>query len=186
MPGRAKNIGVNALARELGLLPQQVSVMMSGGLTKEQIREKYKKAPEAPVVKKYVAAGRPASVPSVLPPPPPPKPVEVQVPEEETYSQADLRLKIALANEREQKVAILTGKLREVDLMNAWFGEIIVTAVGMMTRIGSENRDRLAAEDDPGACQKIIDDEVRRVLDKLKVMDGTREHGKDDDEDKEK
>ena len=52
----------------------------------------------------------------------------------------------------------------EVEL---WAKGMVIKAREALSRIGSELRDRLAAETDPVECERLVESEIRRALDEL-------------------
>jgi hypothetical protein len=76
----------------------------------------------------------------------------------------------AEANEREIIVAQKAGALVPIATINLWFAEVIIRARDMLLRVGGELADRLAAEDSPAKCREMIDGEVARALNVLRVM----------------
>ena len=89
----------------------------------------------------------------------------------ETHVEALRRKEVALANLKEVELAQRRGDLIPLVQVNAWFSGCIVSARDILLRIGPELRDRLAACVDPVVCERMVDEEVRRALGKLRELD---------------
>jgi hypothetical protein len=192
------NKGVAALSREVGLSTSRITKRLKAGETPEQIRASVKargimrggrkgagtkKLREqahidqaAAVGKVYVPAraGKRAQLfdakgsTSAADSPehtlfPPPEPMESEL-------DARRRKEIALANERELLVAQRAGALVTVATVNQWFAGSILKARDMLLRIGGELAEKLAAEETPANCKAIVDGEVSRALNVLRLM----------------
>ena len=92
---------------------------------------------------------------------------------EETFIDAQRRKEIALANLREQELAIKAGELAPISEINNHVAGMILRSRDILLRIGPELRDRLAQESDAITIQKMIDAEVFRALAALSEFHGS-------------
>jgi len=190
--------GVAALSREVGLSTSRITKRLKAGETPEQIRASVqsrgilrggrkgvgtKKLREqahidqaAAVGKVYMPArgGKRAQIIDAKPSTsaarspehtlfPPPEPMESEL-------DARRRKEIALANERELLVAQRAGALVTVATVNQWFAGSILKARDVLLRMGGELAEKLAAEESPANCKAIVDGEVSRALNVLRLM----------------
>lgn len=216
---KTMNVGVSALAREVGLTASAIGQKLNKGMTPDQIRTEAEMRKVMGAMGLGGRTGRPkgsasadadadvslassyvppnqrrpgagaAQLPPAIPPPPrvppplvpraspsalPDKVIAEVGPEtytdRENFYHARERKEIALANEKEFRVAQLRGELAPVVQVNAWVSGCIVKARDVFLRIGPELRDRLAAESDPVACERMVVAEVERGLEALRTF----------------
>jgi hypothetical protein len=184
---KTRNHGVNALARIVGLTPMAISYKMDAGMTKEEILTEWRAKTGQPEPRKVEVNGRVVSggyVPgrkpaAVIANPKISKPVEVLVDmglvdDEESVESAPLNLRqaqarnqFALAQMHELELAEKRNELVVVSRYMKNFGDMVIRAREAFLRIPGELADRLAVETNPGKITRLLDDELRQVLDIL-------------------
>ncbi|HEY4360086.1 MAG TPA: hypothetical protein VGN17_03925 [Bryobacteraceae bacterium] len=84
-----------------------------------------------------------------------------------SYIEAQRLKEIALKNLRELEYQVKSGDLVPVAEVNAWVAGMIIEARNILLRIAPELRDRLCIEQDPAEIDRLISQEVDRVLQRL-------------------
>jgi len=156
------NVGVAALAREIGMSESSVSRKMKAGQTPEQIRQHAANRKGAPHSTK--GPGRPA------------KPSEYDMIIEsrsryEAMEEAKLRRQKALADRQEIENMLRRGELIPLAYMRKWTVRFLVDARSELEKGPSELQDTMAAESDPVKCAAILRTWVDRVLEKYYQLD---------------
>jgi hypothetical protein len=166
------NVGVNALAREVGLSPQAISKKLLAGKTPDQIRQEAEQRRGTAPGKKSA----PSKKPSTAPGRPPSTPAEYDLIREGrerigALDDAKLRRAKALAERSEIENALRRGELIPVAYVRTWGSRFLTDARDTLMTGPSELADTLAAETDPLKTAAIMRAWLERVMGKFHQME---------------
>jgi hypothetical protein len=172
---RVTNVGVAALAREVGLTEAAISKKMTAGMTADQIRREARmrqgQRPLSKTAKKE--AERPA--PTRQSPGRPPTPTEYDQiiagrARMQELEETKLRREKALAERQEIEVLARRGELIPLAYARRWMTKFLVEGRDTLLQGPSELQDALAAEVDPLKCGAIVRAWVERAMAKFDSM----------------
>jgi hypothetical protein len=156
------NVGVSALAREIGQSPATVSKKLKNGQTPEQIRQAAaQKAGRAPTNRKGMGT------------PPTATEYDLVVQGRERLSAMDemkFRRAKALAERQEIENMLKRGELLPVAYVRKWATRYLTDGRDMMLAGPSELQDVLAAETDPMKVNAILRLWLERVMGKFEQL----------------
>lgn len=165
------NVGVSALAREVGLTNQAVGRKLSMGMTPDEIR-----------MRAGIRVGKDSKNGLLSTQPKMELDFAVIEAQEETRHQAERRKEVALANEREIIVAQKRGELiPRTQVMNFVSGRFVALRDRLM-RFGQENQDAIAVEaggeaGKAAAVGSYIEGKMREILEDLAEYTGAGVEG---------
>jgi DNA-binding HxlR family transcriptional regulator len=172
-PKKVVNVGVNALAREVGLTPATVSKKLKQGQTAAQIRreaaQRQGRAPEgrAPEGKLRASGRTPVGRP-------PQSEYDLVVKGRERMNALDemkFRRAKALAERSELDNMLRRGELIPVAYVRQWASRYLTDGRDMLLTGPSELADTLAAESDPLKCAAILRAWLERVMGKFHQLE---------------
>lgn len=157
------NVGVAALAREVGLSEAAVSRKMKAGQTPDQIRRSaaQRKGIKPPNTKGPGRAAKPSEYDLVI-----------QSHERgDALEEAKLRRAKALAEHQEIDNMLRRGELMPVAYVRLWASRFLTDGRDELLKGPSEMQDALAAETDPLKCNAIVRAWVERIMNKFEQTD---------------
>ena len=164
-PKRMVNVGVAALAREVGLSQTTISKKLNAGMTPDQIRQEHiQKQP----FRGTKAAKKPRKIPT-------PNEYDLIVKGRERINQLDdmkYRRAKALAERSELDNALRRGELIPVTYVRRWGSRFLTDARDTLMTGPSELQDALAAEADPVKCAALMRAWLERVMAKFQQVEG--------------
>ena len=164
---RIVNVGVNALAREVGLTPATISKKMKAGMTAEQIRQEAARKKGLPPVGNSHGPGRPIK--------PKKSEYDLIIKGRERINDLDdakLRRAQALAERSELDNMVRRGELIPVSYVRTWASRFLTDGRDTLLAGPSELQDALAAESDPLKVNAIMRSWLERAMAKFHKLDG--------------
>lgn len=158
------NMGVSALAREIGLSATAVSKKMKAGMTPEQIRQESARKKGLPPKGNSHGPGRP----------PMPSEYDLVVQGRERMDKLDemkFRRAKALAERSEIDNMLKRGELMPVSYVRTWATRYLVDGRDTLLAGPSELQDVLAAEDDPLKVNAILRAWLERAMAKFHQLE---------------
>jgi hypothetical protein len=158
------NMGVSALAREIGLSAAAVSKKMTAGMTAAQIRQEAARKKGQPPVGHSKGPGRPplASEYDLV----------VQGRERiDKLEEMKFRKAKAMAERQELDNALKRGELVPVSYVRTWGSRFLTDARDTFMTGPSELQDVLAAESDPLQCAAILRQWLERAMTKFHQLE---------------
>jgi hypothetical protein len=138
---KAKQKGVNELARELSISATTTSRKRSQGKTDDQIRQE---------AIEYKA-----------------KELEKNTVDRISFTEAQRRKETALAELRELELAKARGEVAPTKEINQYVATMILRAREILLRMPAELSDRVAQTSDPIECKRLLEAEIHRALRQL-------------------
>ena len=172
---RITNVGVAALAREIGLTEAAVSKKMTAGMTADEIRaEARRRKGQRPISK--TAQKEAAKAPQTRRSPgrpPTPSEYDLIIQGRERMNEmeaAKLRRQKALAERQEIEVLVRRGELIPLAHVRTWMSKFLTEGRDTLLQGPSELQDALAAEDDPHKCGALLRTWLERAMAKFEAM----------------
>lgn len=165
-PKKVVNVGVNALAREVGLTSPTVSKKLRDGQTPDQIRR------AAAQRQGRIESGQKVRGPKSKPPTASEYDLVIKGRTRlDAIDDAKLRRARALAERGELENALRRGELIPVAYVRQWGSRFLVDARDTLLTGPSELQDILASESDPTRCAAILRAWLERVMGKFHQLE---------------